>query len=88
MTNDVNDQVIEIVRGSVAYKHAIKSRDHENFADTDTQQWDSLTGNIYALLRRNGKKMVTQSELLSMAKSAAKQLLIQENKYKGGRSFT
>jgi hypothetical protein len=26
--------------------------------------------------------------LLSMAKSAAKQLLIRENKYKGGRSFT
>ena len=74
--------ICDMVRNSSCWKHILRSRDHENFADTDSQQWDSLTGNIYALLRRNGKKFVTQAELLLVAKTAAKQLLIQENKYK------
>jgi hypothetical protein len=77
--------IIDIVRGSVAYKHALRSRDHDDFSDVERQQWDSLTGNIYAMLRRNGRKFVMQNELLSIAKAATKQLLIQENKYRGNR---
>lgn len=84
----LEDQIIEMIRGSVSHKAAIKSRDHDNFSDIERQQWDSLTGNIYALFRRNGRKMVTQSELLSIAKEATKKLLISEGKYKGNRTLT
>lgn len=72
-----------LIKESVVYRHILKSRDHDNFSDVDNQQWDSLTGNVYALLRRNGKKFITQAQLLALTKTAAKQLLIEENKYKG-----
>lgn len=80
----IDEEVLRIVRTSTTYKHFVKSRDHDEFSDVRFKQLDTLTASILCYLKSKHRKkyVFTQTDLNVIAKLAAKDLLIAENKYK------
>ncbi len=80
----VDDEVIRIVRNLSIYKHIAKSRDHDDFRDIATKQWDAVTASILCYLKGKYRKrfLFTQARLFVIAKLAATQILKSEGKYK------
>jgi hypothetical protein len=80
----IDEEVLRIVRTSTTYKHFVKSRDHDEFTDIKFKQLDTLTASILCYLKNKHRKdrVFTQTDLNVIAKLAARNLLIAENKYK------
>jgi hypothetical protein len=77
----VDDEVCNIVRRSTTHKYILRSKDAEDFRDITIKQWDTCTANILCYLKGKYRKqeMFTQAKLFTIAKLAAKQILIQQD---------
>ena len=75
----VDEQVIDIIRRSMIYKHLLKSKDHENLTDISL---GTCSINILCYLKtKYKKKLFTQRTLCDITKLAAKQILVQKGIY-------
>ena len=84
----IDDCVINCVASGSIYRNIIQSKDHDEFSDLFFRQWDSATASILLCVKSKFKQaddFVTQNKLLTIAKIAARYLLIEQGLYKNPR---